>query len=204
MSMILGLTTVTDATIARLLADPALVWRILSPDDAATFETKVPPAGASFLARLFGARPASRTSARGPEALPLAPNEGRQMDLDKAWHGIHFLLTGRAEGGDAPASFLLHGGRAVGNVDVGYGPARALTSAETRAARDMLAARSDESLRARYDPAAMTRLEIYPEIWEGDDADVDALGYLMDGVAELRAFLGAAADEGLGVLITLQ
>ena len=126
------------------------------------------------------------------------------MDLDKAWHGIHFLLTGRADGGDEPANFLLHGGREVGHVDVGYGPARALTSAETQAAHQMLATLSDETLRARFDPAAMTRLEIYPEIWTGDDADDDALGYLMDGVAELRAFLAAAADERLGLLITLQ
>ena len=204
MSMILGLTTVTDATIARLLADPPLVWRIVAPDNAAALEASTPPRAPSLLSRLFGAKPASKTATRGPDALLLAPNEGREMDLDKAWHGIHFLLTGRAEGGDAPASFLLHGGREVGDVDVGYGPARALTSAETRAAHQMLAARSDDALRARFDPAAMTRAEIYPEIWDGEDADDDALGYLMEGVAELRTFLGAAADEGLGVLITLQ
>ena len=33
MSMILGLTALSDATIARLLADPPLVWRVITPDD---------------------------------------------------------------------------------------------------------------------------------------------------------------------------
>src|SRR5687768_10312786 len=108
MSMILGLTTVTDATIARLLADPPLVWRILSPDDYGEIEADSPPPSPSFIARLFGAEPAAKSAARGPDALPLTPAEGKQIDLDKAWHGIHFLLTGRADGGDKPANFLLH------------------------------------------------------------------------------------------------
>ena len=204
MSMILGLTTVTDATIARLLADPPLVWRILAPGDHEEREAEARPPARSWLARIFGSAPSAPGPPRGPDALPLAPGEGRQMDLDKAWHGIHFLLTGRADGGDKPAGFLLHGGREVGDVDVGYGPARALTSADTRAAHAMLAARSDDALRARFDPKAMMRAEVYPEIWDGDDADDDALGYLMENVASLRTFLAAAADEGLGLLITLQ
>lgn len=204
MSMILGLTTVTDATIARLLADPPLVWRILSPDDHEEMEAEARPPARSWLARIFGAGPSSPAPTRGPDALPLAPNEGRQIDLDKAWHGIHFLLTGRADGGDKPANFLLHGGREVGDVDVGYGPARALTSADTRAAHAMLAARSDDALRARFDAEAMMGAEIYPEIWDRDPEEDDAVGYLMENVASLRTFLAKAADEGLGILITLQ
>src|SRR5690242_14594616 len=56
--------------------------------------------------------------------------ERTSTDLDKAWHGIHWLLTGSSEGGEEPLCFLLAGGEQVGDVDVGYGPARALTSSQ--------------------------------------------------------------------------
>ena len=52
--------------------------------------------------------------------------------LDKSWHGIHFLLTGSAEGVRPPVDFILMGGREIGDLDLGYGPARAFTSAETK------------------------------------------------------------------------
>ena len=52
------------------------------------------------------------------------------FDIDKAWHGIHYLLTGTAWEGAAPLNFLVAGGRPVGDVDVGYGPARAFSGAE--------------------------------------------------------------------------
>ena len=31
------------------------------------------------------------------------------IDIDKAWHGIHYLLTGTAWGGDPPASWVIFG-----------------------------------------------------------------------------------------------
>ena len=35
------------------------------------------------------------------------------VDLDKAWHCLHYLLTGSAVGGEPPLDFLLQGGTAV-------------------------------------------------------------------------------------------
>src|SRR3712207_3831611 len=49
-----------------------------------------------------------------------------EIDLDKAWHGIHFLLTGTAWEGQEPLCYLLVGGEYIGDEDVGYGPARVL------------------------------------------------------------------------------
>lgn len=206
MSMILGLTALTDATIARLLADPPLVWRIVAPDDPEAYEqaraeADRPP---SFLGRLLGAKPATpKTGARDFSPFVLGPGEGADVDLDKAWHGIHYLLTGTADGGVFPASFLLLGGREVGDIDVGYGPARVMTAEETRDAHEMLSSLSDDALRARFDPAQMMRRQIYPEIWDRDPGDDDTLGYVMENVADLRQFLAAAARDGLGVMITV-
>ena len=46
----------------------------------------------------------------------------RSLDIDKAWHGLHFLFTGTADEGDEPACFIVRGGEPLD--DDGY--ARAL------------------------------------------------------------------------------
>ena len=196
MSMILGLEAVSDATIARLLAEPALIWRLIAPDDPEPYAEATRPRG-SLLARLFG-KAAPAPAAGVPPAI--AP-EGPQIDLDKAWHGIHYLLTGTADGGKFPHNFLLLGGREVGDVDVGYEPARAMTSQETAAAAAMLAGQTDDALRARFDAPDMMRKQIYPEIWDRDPEEDDALGYLMENVDALRRLLDAAARDGLGIVL---
>src|SRR5690349_11334743 len=60
----------------------------------------------------------------GGEDVGLSEN---RLDLDKAWHGLHFLLTGTDWGGTPPLNFIVAGGETIGDVDVGYGPARAFT-----------------------------------------------------------------------------
>jgi len=197
MSMMLSLAAVSDATIERLHAHPALVWRVIAPDDAEAMAaaTASPP---GLLARLFGrAEPAPLPS------LTLAEGEGATTDIDKAWHGIHYLLTGTAWEGKPPLNFLVSGGREVGKVDVGYGPARTLTAAETREVAAALVLLDDETLRRRFAPAEMMRLEIYPEIWDRDPDEDDSLGYLMEYLSELRGVVNTASAQGLGLLVTI-
>jgi hypothetical protein len=116
---------------------------------------------------------------------------------------LHFLLTQTRP--EAALSFLLEGGREVGHVDVGYGPARVFTAQETRVIAKSLDALSDEELRLRFDPAAMHRAEIYPDIWDraagGED---DPLDYLMEGLQTLRNVVATAvaADAGLVLYLT--
>jgi hypothetical protein len=122
-------------------------------------------------------------------------------DLDKAWHGIHYLLTRTAWEGDAPLNFLVAGGRAVGDIDVGYGAARVFSSSETRAAADALARLGDDELRARFDPGDMMGKKIYPEIWDSDPEDDDTLAYLLEFVGTLREFLSQAVERGQGAVV---
>jgi hypothetical protein len=156
---------------------------------------------ALLMARLLGLKSAEPLPPV-PE-LPLAKGEGESLDLDKAWHGIHYLLTRSGEGGEPPLGFLLRGGREVGDVDVGYGPARVLTAAEVRAAHEALERLPDAELRGRFDTAAMMASSIYPTIWDRDPAEDDTLGYLMAYVTELRRFLAETADAGIGLVIYL-
>lgn len=203
MSMILELHTVSDASLARVLADPPLVWKVVSPDDDSLYDAVRAEAGAAeagFFQRLFG-RPAR---AKAPAVdFSLAPGEVDTIDLDKAWHGIHFMLTGTAWEGTPPLNFLMHGGVEIGDVEVGYGPARGMTGAEVKAVAGALAGIDEAFMRARFDPAQMMQLDIYPGIWDRDPADDDSLGYCMEYFSALRAFVMRAAERGAGLVISL-
>lgn len=122
-----------------------------------------------------------------------------ELDLDKSWHGIHYLLTGTAwrigEGADA----AILGGAEIGQ-DGGYGPARLLDQSTVRAVATALDALDVEVLRARFDPAAMAAAEIYPDIWTNG---VDELDYLMSHYTQLRRFYHAAAANGQAVLLAI-
>lgn len=122
-----------------------------------------------------------------------------ELDLDKSWHGIHYLLTGTAwrigEGADA----AILGGAEIGQ-DGGYGPARLLDQSTVRAVATALDALDVEVLRARFDPEAMAAAEIYPAIWTNG---VDELDYLMSHYTQLRRFYHAAAANGQAVLLAI-
>ena len=65
--------------------------------------------------------------------------EGERIatDVDKAWHGIHYMLTEGDDDSRSPVSNAVLGGRPVGE-DLGYGPARILEPAEVKAIADAL------------------------------------------------------------------
>jgi hypothetical protein len=196
--MCLGLVALGDANIARVLQDPPLVWRVVAPDDPEPYvAARAEQAKPTLLSKLFGG--AKRTESI--PSLEMSFTEGFSTDLDKAWHGIHYFLTGTAWEGEHPRNFLVSGGAAVGNVDIGYGPARVLTAAETREARDALREVRDEVLKGRFDPQDMIAKQIYPEIWARKPEEDDTLGYLMEYVQTLRGFLNQAVDEGLGMVV---
>jgi hypothetical protein len=191
MSMILGLTTLSDEAIERLQRDPPLVWKVLSPDDPSMYEQA--RGGGGLLARLFGRK--------APEAEVELDLEGREdMDLDKSWHALHYLFTGTAWEGPPPLNFLVCGGREVGSIDVGYGPARTFPSAEVRLISSALERVAEDELRARYSPGDMAAKEIYPEMWDDDDTE-ETLDYCLENFRELKAFMKAAADRDLGLLV---
>jgi hypothetical protein len=202
MGMYLSLAGVSDATIARIHADPPLIWQIVAPEDPeAVAAARGPAPRQGFFARLLGREPPP--PAPVPPPLDLQPGEGDLGDagyLDKAWHGIHFLLTGTAWKGDPPLNFLLVGGRRVEDFET----AHTFTAAETQGIAAALARVDDAELRRRFAPEEMMRLEIYPEIWDRDPANEDPLGYLLEMVAVLRQGLGLVVGRGHGLLLTLQ
>ncbi|MEQ7128763.1 YfbM family protein [Actinopolymorpha sp. B11F2] len=121
------------------------------------------------------------------------------VDLDKAWHGVHWLLTG-AEGPIAGIpSEAIFGGEPVGE-DLGYGPGRLLPASRVSGVAAELHELDVDTLRSRMDPAAMTRAGIYPSIWDEEDV-FDA--YLAPAYESLRGFYTAAARAGESVIQTI-
>ena len=120
----------------------------------------------------------------------------KSIDIDKAWHGIHFMLTGDIWGGVAPLCNVVLGGTEIGE-DVGYGPAHYIGVDEVRAVAAALRDLPREELAKRFDAAAMSKNGIYPEIW---DEGEDALDYLLHWYESLRAYYLDAASKGNAML----
>jgi hypothetical protein len=123
-----------------------------------------------------------------------------KVDLDKAWHGIHYLLTGRAEPDGSLATKVIWGSEDIGPT-LGYGPARLLKPDEVKAIAKLLQETAPDMLRKRYKPKEMTGA-VYPDvIWERDGDD--ALRFLLDYYVKLVAFYKLAAERGQAVILAI-
>ena len=123
-----------------------------------------------------------------------------ELDLDKAWHGLHYLLNGTTYEVRGDAGPAIVGGDPIG-PDLGMGPARLLMPDAVRAVAAGLDAVDDATLRARFDPAAMSEAEIYPHIWDDGDDEFDS--YLLPNFAALCTFYRDAAARGEAVLLAI-
>jgi Domain of unknown function (DUF1877) len=123
-----------------------------------------------------------------------------EVDLDKAWHGIHYLLTGSAESNGTLASKVIMGGENIG-PDRGYGPAQVLKPSEVKAIAQLLEQTTPDMLAKRYKPKEMTRADVYPEIWERDGDE--ALQYVLEYYTKLTAFYKLAANRGQAVILVI-
>lgn len=134
----------------------------------------------------------------------LSPEDGEgprppvSVDLDKAWHGLHYLLTGDPWDGDPPLCWAILGGEPIGD-DTGYGPPRYLIPDQVAAIASALDRATHDDLLRRFDPVRMAEEQLYPHGW-GDDADA---GWLLEAFDALAGFYGQAATASHAVLLCL-
>lgn len=121
------------------------------------------------------------------------------LDLDKAWHGLHWLLTGSVDDTSTPTGQAVLGGSEIGE-DWGYGPPRLLRPDDVRRVAEALGALTADDLRARFDASAMAAAGVYPFIWDEEDVFDD---YLAPSYELLRDFYARAASRGDAVLAVL-
>ena len=126
----------------------------------------------------------------------------RSFDVDKAWHAVHFLLTGTAQETAGPLGAVVLGGEEFGG-DLGYGPPRWLSPTRVDEAATALAAISDDEARSRLDFSAMQAADIYPSIWDRDPAAEHLDDFVLDGVSRVRAGFIAAAADVHGMIVTM-
>jgi len=160
----------------------------------ATFFT---PVGAEMLAQLR----------EDPESVEefLYPDDGEgepegSIDIDKAWDGMHFLLTRIAADGRPALADAVLGGEPIG-PELDFGPARVLGPDQVKQIAQELSTVTPDMLAAAYDPAAMSAAEVYPDIWERDGQD--ALDYVTDFLPDLQAFYAEAAQRGDAVILCI-
>jgi uncharacterized protein DUF1877 len=171
----------------------------LDPDALARGE------GGDDLAKLLSQRiqalglrsPGQQPPASGANAQ--ASGKGASISIEKAWHGVHYLLCGQAVPGAGLASQAVMGGTDVGE-DLGYGPARYFDAPTVAAiAHELTQPNLEAEMTARWDPDQMTALGIYPAVFTSDDEQ-----WLMDAFRDLRKFYVDAAAGNLAVVTCLE
>jgi hypothetical protein len=116
------------------------------------------------------------------------------LNLEKSWHVLHYLLTGKAEEAPPPLGNAILGGEEIGG-DLGYGPARLLTPQQVREVAVALAAISKGDLRERFDLKAMKAANIYPV---RDKSELElAQGYF----EQLSRYYAEASADGNAMLL---
>ena len=199
MDHVLEIVTLADENIDRLLADPPLVWRLVAPDDPSLYEgARLESRSGGLLGRVFGG--GGRNDEGDAGELELTPPEGQKLDLGRAWLGVHYLLTGTADGGEPPIDLLVRGGETVGDVEVGHGPARALRAANVAKASEALAGVDPAALEARFDAEDMIEKDIPGSF---DDYVENDARPLIERFEQLRDFVGAAAEAECGLVFLL-
>jgi hypothetical protein len=154
--------------------------------------------GMIFEARRLSAAEAAAVAADPAAGTAILERTGDVLDLDKAWHGIHFLLTGSAWETTSGAGEAVLGGVPVGD-DRGYGPARLVAAEQVRAVAAGLEEFTAETLRTRFDPAGLMAEAIYPQVWD----DEDFAAYLLPNFLALQEFYRAAAERDEAVLLLI-
>jgi len=162
--------------------------------------------GRDALAKLLVQRAKARFAGRAPGQPPassagaLTAGKGADISIEKAWHGVHYLLCGRAVPGTDLASQAVMGGTDVGD-DLGYGPARYFTPDQVAAmARELSRPNLEAEMDARFDPDQMMQLGIYPVQFD----DPDDRDWLMDEFRKLRQFYADASAAGLAVVACIE
>ena len=128
------------------------------------------------------------------------PGRGSTLSLEKAWHGVHYLLCGEVDEGATIESQAVAGGVEFGD-DLGYGSARYHRPARVVEIAAALGREGLESeMSARFDPPRMKALSIYPGGWD----QKGELDWLFDSFHRLRDFYREAAAGNFAVVLAIE
>ncbi|MFD7026100.1 YfbM family protein [Promicromonospora sukumoe] len=123
-----------------------------------------------------------------------AEPDQRLMDVDKAWHGLAFVLD-RA---GVPAA-VVYGDQPVPDADDwGYGPPSWLSVERVAELSTALRGLDAQAAVDAVSAADLVEADIYPQ---GAWAQPDDKDYLVGHLKRLTEFFAEAADAGMGLLV---
>ena len=134
-------------------------------------------------------------------------NDDAFLDIDKAWGGILYLLTGKTFASGSPEDEVDSLNRIFfsaqffdEDMDVGYGPAHYLTPEQVAGIHRKITSLTEADLKARYDTEAMNEEEeLYPSLeWNEEDFE-----YLYSHFQALQSFFATAASRGEAMITFL-
>ena len=134
-------------------------------------------------------------------------DDAYSMDIDKAWGGILYLLTGKAFASGSPEDEVDSLNRIFfsaqlfdEDMDVGYGPAHYLTPEQVAGINHKIASLTEADLKSHYDPEAMNKEEkLYPSL----DWNEKIFDYLYFHFQALQSFFATAARRGEAIVTYL-
>lgn len=123
-------------------------------------------------------------------------------DIDKAWDGIIYLLTGKTSSDTAsPLVRIIFSRQLVDkNQNLGSGPAHYLMPEEVVGLHNQISPIHPDDLRPKFHPALMKEEGVYPNAWDHEDA-LDYLIEYFETIQEVFA-LAAKRNEAIITFIT--
>ena len=138
-------------------------------------------------------------------AVSLREGTREEVGLAHYWHGVQYLLAGRAKGVRGPLAWLSGGGEEVATTP--GGPIRYLTPDHVNQLAAAVAEVEPDDLGDDvYDEAAMDAAGVYPGRWVRSGESFDPLGTMRELYSYLRTFLAkqAKAKHGVAIVMTLE
>ncbi len=118
------------------------------------------------------------------------------LDLDKYWHGLHYLLCGSNERNTEISSFILRGTEIAGASDA---EVFLHEPAEVECFNGWLKNKTIENLRAQYNVKQMAKMSIYGN-FEENESDLNSL---LEKFGELKEFVNVHAKNGNELLVVI-
>jgi hypothetical protein len=120
------------------------------------------------------------------------------LSLEKYWHALHYLLTGKTEGAPPPLGNAILGGEEIGE-ERDYGRIRFLTPQQVRKVSEALASISRKDLAGRFNVQRMKASNvIYP------CRNQEELNFALDYFEQLVNYYSDAASRGNAVLLYVE
>ncbi|MER0280130.1 YfbM family protein [Clostridioides difficile] len=126
-------------------------------------------------------------------------DEDNTISIDKAWHAIHFTLTGCPFGGEDDNIFskLVMSGNVFMEID-GEPPAMLITANDVKKLSEAMDSLEEQQFREKFNISEMLENNIYPVM--DDENEEEFFDYVWANLIELKKFIEEAANERQAVI----